>query len=315
MKRTVTSVTPNAVLKQLSPIFRNRIIAAHGELGEEWLEDLPTLLEKYFSKWSLTELRVVPFLSCNLVLQGLHPSYGTVILKTGVLGADLRSELQSLRLFDGHGCVKLLESSPSEGIFLLEGLMPGEMLDGQEETEALSICGGVIRRLHERNSDLKVLNSCRQLDSYLSEFRKLHGVIRAKNIDFDLSLLGLAESEFEELLATSVEKKLLHGDLHHFNILSSHRDRWLAIDPLGLVGDPAYECAAFLRNPYMNILERPNIREVLKHRIRFLSRYLEQDERRIARWGFAQTVLAAGWFVQEDVQEWKNWHELAKIFP
>lgn len=42
---------------------------------------------------------------------------------------------------------------------------------------------------------------------------------------------------------------LLDGDLHHFNILRAHRQPWLAIDPKGLVGDPAYEVGAFLYNP------------------------------------------------------------------
>jgi len=40
----------------------------------------------------------------------------------------------------------------------------------------------------------------------------------------------------------------LHGDLHHDNILSSDRG-WLAIDPKGLIGDPAYEVANIFRSP------------------------------------------------------------------
>lgn len=41
----------------------------------------------------------------------------------------------------------------------------------------------------------------------------------------------------------------LHGDLHHDNIMSSPRG-WLAIDPKGIIGDPAYEVANVFRNPY-----------------------------------------------------------------
>jgi streptomycin 6-kinase len=40
----------------------------------------------------------------------------------------------------------------------------------------------------------------------------------------------------------------LHGDLQHDNILLSERG-WLAIDPQGLIGDPAFEVANVFRNP------------------------------------------------------------------
>jgi len=51
---------------------------------------------------------------------------------------------------------------------------------------------------------------------------------------------------------------VLHGDLHHFNILSSG-DRWLAIDPKGIIGEPEFEPAAYLENkidPYEPITAR-----------------------------------------------------------
>lgn len=40
----------------------------------------------------------------------------------------------------------------------------------------------------------------------------------------------------------------LHGDLHHDNIMSASRG-WLAIDPIGILGDPHYEVANSFRNP------------------------------------------------------------------
>jgi streptomycin 6-kinase len=59
----------------------------------------------------------------------------------------------------------------------------------------------------------------------------------------------MAESLFRELIASSESPVLLHGDLHHFNILSARRQPWLAIDPKGVAGEPAYEPGALLRNP------------------------------------------------------------------
>jgi streptomycin 6-kinase len=54
-------------------------------------------------------------------------------------------------------------------------------------------------------------------------------------------LLEEAETLFAELNASMAEPFLLHGDLHHENILAAEREPWLAIDPKGVVGEPARE--------------------------------------------------------------------------
>jgi len=51
-----------------------------------------------------------------------------------------------------------------------------------------------------------------------------------------------------ELLASMPEAVPLHGDIHHDNIYFSGRS-WIAIDPRGLLGDPAYDFASSFLNP------------------------------------------------------------------
>ncbi|WP_269930216.1 aminoglycoside phosphotransferase family protein [Aminobacter sp. HY435] len=52
----------------------------------------------------------------------------------------------------------------------------------------------------------------------------------------------------ERLLSNPHDLRVLHGDLHHENVL--HGDRgWLAIDPKGLIGDPGFDAANFFYNP------------------------------------------------------------------
>ena len=41
---------------------------------------------------------------------------------------------------------------------------------------------------------------------------------------------------------------LLHGDLHHENIMHGPRG-WLAIDPKGVLGDPGFDAANMFYNP------------------------------------------------------------------
>ena len=115
--------------------------------------------------------------------------------------------------------------------------------------------------------------------------RRWHGPIPQR-------LFEQAERLFSELLASNETPVLLHGDLHHFNILSSGRERWLAIDPKGLVGEAEYELAAFLRN---RLISRPQPRKVLARRVDQFVAELGFDRKRIVGWAQAGAVLSATW--------------------
>jgi streptomycin 6-kinase len=63
-----------------------------------------------------------------------------------------------------------------------------------------------------------------------------------------------AQALWPQLIASTTQKRLLHGDLHHDNILKGSRGQndapiWCAIDTKGFNGDPAYEFANAFRNP------------------------------------------------------------------
>ena len=61
-------------------------------------------------------------------------------------------------------------------------------------------------------------------------------------------LVDRAANVFVDLCA-GAPRVLLHGDLHHDNILRSGREGWLAIGPFGVFGDPGFEAGALLYNP------------------------------------------------------------------
>ena len=55
-----------------------------------------------------------------------------------------------------------------------------------------------------------------------------------------------------QAVAARGAKVVLHGDFHHYNVLSAQRANWLAIDPKGMLGDPGYEVGPFLCNPWLS---------------------------------------------------------------
>src|SRR5262249_36356362 len=62
-------------------------------------------------------------------------------------------------------------------------------------------------------------------------------------------LIDRAERTFLELCSTQSDRFLLHGDLHHMNVLKDDTRGWLVIDPKGVIGELAYETASILHNP------------------------------------------------------------------
>jgi streptomycin 6-kinase len=118
-------------------------------------------------------------------------------------------------------------------------------------------------------------------------------------------LVERAEATFTEFLATPYEPVLLHGDLHHGNILTAQREPWLALDPKGVVGEAAYEVGAFLRNPMPRLLQGPDPGRLLARRVDQMAEELGFDRERLLRWGIAQAVLSAWWSYEDHGHGWE----------
>jgi streptomycin 6-kinase len=114
---------------------------------------------------------------------------------------------------------------------------------------------------------------------------------------FPAALVDCAEGLFAELLSSQAAPVVLHGDLHHLNILASGPDEWRAIDPQGVIGEPTYEIGAFMRNPAPGIGNWPDLPRVLERRIAIFAETLGLDQHRIHGWALVQAVLNAWWSV------------------
>jgi streptomycin 6-kinase len=117
------------------------------------------------------------------------------------------------------------------------------------------------------------------------------------------TLVERAEALFDDLISSQTETFLLHGDLHHGNILAAERRPWLAIDPQGVVGERAYDTAALLHNP-AELLREPDPGRLLRRRIDLLSERLNLERTRVRGWGIAQAVLAAYWGLEDSGSVW-----------
>jgi streptomycin 6-kinase len=121
-----------------------------------------------------------------------------------------------------------------------------------------------------------------------------------------------AEALLVELLASSGAPMLLHGDLHHENILAAERAPWLAIDPKGLIGEAEYEVGALMRNPLPRLLALPDVTATLARRFDILAETLGFDRQRMIAWSWAQAVLSAWWHIEDHGHGWEPTIALAE---
>jgi streptomycin 6-kinase len=98
----------------------------------------------------------------------------------------------------------------------------------------------------------------------------------------------------EELLATSRDEVVLHGDMHHENVLHFGERGWLAIDPKGLIGERAYDYANIFRNPDAETALTAGRMEA---RLQQVSKEARLDPERLLRWVAAHAALSAAWGV------------------
>lgn len=278
--------------------FPEIILALHGDVGRQWLVSLPALLERYAQRWDLTIAAPFENLSYHYVAPARR-AYGTpVVLKLGVPNDELRAEMAALRHFAGQGMVRLLEADDENCAMLLERIAPGKSLWQADDDFATARLLEVMSKLwqpHHGNYPFKTVADWGQ------GFARLYERHYGATGRLDKGIVEKGEKIFFELLVSSAEPVLLHGDLHHDNLLSAARAPYLAIDPKGVLGEPCYEVGAFLRNPLPGLLKNKNPRKLLQRRVDMIVEHLGFERQRVLGWGFAQAVLSAVWCDEDSV--------------
>lgn len=270
--------------------FKSTIINIYGNAGEEWLAGFGELIAYCINKWQF-KLLSAKKLSYDFVVPVVFNNGSKAILKLGVPGAGLLSELAALKAFNGAGFCRLLDSEPIKGIVLLECIEPGEPLNTvPDEATSAKIAARLIKDMQMVNpiADYPLQTS----DDWYQDLIRLHE--RFGDI-IPEPLYNNAIVAYQSLKTNQQEQRLLHGDLHHENILSAGNDTWKAIDPKGIIGEVGCELPPFL----MNDLDGKDIAATISERINVFSEELKIDRARIIKWSVFRSILSAYWKVED----------------
>jgi len=274
-----------------SDTFAHTITSIYGTKGTQWLAQLPKIIEQCAEEWGLTELKPYAHLTYNYVLSGMIQRT-PIVLKLRCDHEALVKECTALNAFQGYGCVKVLASKRETGALLLERMIPGELLTtlfSHDDARATRIAADCIRMLHKApiSTTFTFLSLEHTLPRFTDEPRAL------------APFLAHARALRKQLLATQEQSVLLHGDFHQGNIISSGTDTWAVIDPEGLVGDPIYDLAVYIRNPLTELIEASNAKAIITQRIHDFAQLLGYDAQRIYDWTYLQAVSSAYWSIED----------------
>jgi streptomycin 6-kinase len=245
--------------------------------GQEWLAELPRLVEECVEQWSL-ELGEPVDAAHSFVAPA-----GEAFLKINPPEEESEHEAEALARWNGRGAARLLARDDSRRALLVERLLPGTQLWEVPDEKATAIAAGVLEQLW-----IPAGGPFRRLEDAAADWAELLPREReALGRPYERRLLDEALDFLREAGPTQHESVLMHQDFHGGNALLSERG-WLAIDAKPLVGEREFDVASLIRD------RRPTTRRTLLRRLDYLVDRLGLDRERARGWGLAHALAWNG---------------------
>lgn len=279
-------------MSELSVLEKN-VRNIWGQKGQAWLNQLPEVIKLLSERWSLIAIKPVKNMSYNYVALANQQNKRPAVLKISCDTQLITNEYKALKHFNGRGAIKVIDIDKQHNALLLEQASPGYLLKDhhpRDIKDTINIYATVIRELaNQKQPDTQYIHVnmwCKAIDRIDDERIASHLVKKAKDI--------------KEFLLNSAKKEYLcHGDLHLENIIQ-HKNKWLSIDPKGIISEMAFEAAAFDLIDKSEWTNPKTIQGKIIKRINLLASTLGIDKDRLLAWIFLRVIISAQWFIEDN---------------
>lgn len=244
-------------------------------------------------KWNLTGITCIYEKETRGVYDADSAEFGPVILKINANSDSLAREYHTLTDMKGTACCQAYAFDNTYGLLLEEKVLQGTPLERESDYEKRAACfAQVFEKIHVVPKDST------NYSSYLNWVqRACKSVENQTNMESSMELsdgMHLAVEIAEKMFKKYPERVLLHGDLHHENILQSKSGNYVIIDPKGVIGPPVFDIPRFVLNEldkYENSRQEIHIDKV----IQIISRLLKYPVDDIYQLFFMEVMLANAW--------------------
>ena len=274
-------------------------MATRGPQWERWVDELPSTVRLLVEQWRLRPDGEPTHGQCSLVLPVRTSEGAAAVLKIGFPDEQSEHEHLVLQRWGGEGAVRLLSADPHHRGLLLERLGADD-LGVVSEAQACGVVADLYRRIH-----VPAMPQLRPLSFSIGRWTTELAAL-ARNAPIPRRLVEQAIALGTDLAADrTVADRVIHTDLHYFNVLAGEREPWLVIDPKPVNGDPHYEIAPMLWNRWDEIAG--DIRGGVRRRFWMLVDGAGFDEDRARGWVIVRMVHNAMWALQDGSQTDPTW--------
>ncbi|WP_419992686.1 aminoglycoside phosphotransferase family protein [Streptomyces boninensis] len=269
--------------------FAQSTVDREGEAGAAWLAELPGIVEELVGCWECVPDGEVMHGGVGVIVPVRRRAEGAV-LKVSFPHPGNVHEPDAFVAWGGCGAVLLRERDDERFAMLLERVEPSTLAEVEDGDEVVTVAGQLNRRLAiPAPPGLPRLRE--QADAWEEQL-----CLDAEQLPHALPrhVLDAAVATVREL-GRAQPDTLIHGDLHARNILRAGREPWLAVDPKGYAGDPAYDGGTLLKSRALALLEADGLRKAVDRVLDIFAEAAELDRGRVQRWAQFHAVQAAFW--------------------
>jgi streptomycin 6-kinase len=247
------------------------------------------MFSEYLERWKLTP-DGDPIVTPTSRLLPVRRSGSPAMLKVAVHPEERRGNRLMTR-WDGNGAARVLTHA-GDAILMeraAQGISLADLARGGRDDEASRIICATVVRLHAHESPpqelVKDLVPLTRWFEALKPAADRHG-----------GILRHCATTASELLATPQAVMVLHGDIHHGNVLDFGPRGWLVIDPKGLIGERAFDYANLFCNPDAETATSPGR---LARQVDVVATAAALDRSRLLRWILAYAGLSAAFAIED----------------
>ncbi|CAM5529972.1 kinase [Streptomyces spiroverticillatus] len=258
---------------------------AYGEtVAADWLGGLPSQAQEALERRELTCERVMaPGGRSSVVVLVRRADGSQAALKLVPEAAHPHRERAALAHWNGWGSVRLADDLAEPGALLLERLHCEVSLRSLPEAKALLEAAGTVRKLWVEPAEGHPFES-------VEERTARQAVPMREAPDEVAPLVEAALAARAELIASSPELLLLHGNFRQGKVLGGDRTPWLAVGPDPLVGERAYDLARLVRDRIDDQIATAAGAPATRRRINRLADSLDVDRERLHGWTLFRAV-------------------------
>jgi streptomycin 6-kinase len=276
--------------------FARSTVEREGEPGAAWLAELPGIVEELLGRWGCVPDGEVMHGGVGVIVpvrrqgEGGEGGEGGMVLKVSFPHPGNVHEPDAFAAWGGRGAVLLHEREDECFAMLLERTHLSTLAEQEDGDEVAMVAGRLNRRLAiSAPPGLPRLRE--QADVWEGQLHK-----DAHELSHTMSgyVVDAALATVQQLGRVQPDI-LIHGDLHARNILRADREPWLAVDPKGYAGDPAYDGGTLLKSRAPGFLEADDLRKAVHRTLDVFSEAAELDRERLQCWAQLHAVQTAFW--------------------